>query len=62
MAQKQDGIPTSAESVVLTCRVWPDTAEAVRRIADRNYRSVSSHLRMLVEANVAENAELPEAA
>lgn len=34
----------------------------VRRIADRNYRSVSSHLRMLVEANVAEDADLPEAA
>jgi hypothetical protein len=39
--------------VVVTAVIAPDTHEALRSIADRNHRSISSHVRALIEADVA---------
>jgi hypothetical protein len=44
----------SVDSVVVTARVSSETYEALRSIADRNYRSISSHVRALIEADVAD--------
>jgi hypothetical protein len=52
--QKQPGNSTSVESVVVTARIAPETHLALKAKADRNYRSISSHLRSLIEADVAE--------
>jgi predicted HicB family RNase H-like nuclease len=53
VALKQDRSETSVESVVVTARIAPETHEALRAIADHNYRSISSHVRSLIEADVA---------
>jgi hypothetical protein len=51
--QKQTRSANSVEAVV-TARVSAETYEALRSIADRNYRSISSHVRALIEADVAD--------
>lgn len=61
MAPKQARNESSADSVVVTARIAPATHEALKAIADGNYRSISSHLRSLIEADVAA-ASLDEAA
>jgi hypothetical protein len=42
------------DPVVVTACISADTYEALRSIADRNHRSISSHVRALIEADVAE--------
>lgn len=53
MDPKQARTADSVDSVVVTARVAPETHEALKAVAERNYRSVSSHLRSLIEADVA---------
>lgn len=48
--------PTSvqpAEKITLTVVVTRETADALKAVADRNYRPVAAHMRMLIEADIA---------
>jgi predicted DNA-binding protein len=43
--------------VTLTVRVTPDTAQAIKAVADRCYRPVATEVRRLIEERIAEAAE-----
>lgn len=48
--------PTSVqpgEKVSLTVVVSRETADALKAVADRNYRPVAAHMRMLIESDIA---------
>lgn len=63
MSQGRPSKTPAVESAVVTARIAPETYAALVAIADRNYRSISSHVRSLIEADVAaQNAPLEEAA
>jgi predicted DNA-binding protein len=51
--RKQDLSTDSGELVSLSVRVTKETADALKAVADRNYRPVAAHLRFLIEADVA---------
>jgi predicted secreted protein len=57
---KQPETSTSGELVTLTVRVTRETADALKAVADRNYRPVAAHLRFLIESDIA--AEVKAAA
>jgi hypothetical protein len=61
MSQPRPNRTPAIESAVVTARIAPSTYAALAEIADRNYRSISSHVRSLIEADVAA-ADLEEAA
>lgn len=53
----------SGELVSLSVRVTKETADALKAVADRNYRPVAAHIRFLIETDVAaSDAELEQAA
>lgn len=41
------------EKVTLTVVVSRETADALKAVADRNYRPVAAHMRMLIESDIA---------
>lgn len=48
--------PTSVQpgdKVSLTVVVSRETADALKAVADRNYRPVAAHMRMLIESEIA---------
>ena len=53
--QKQETNP--GELVSLSVRVTRETADALKAVADRNYRPVAAHIRFLIEADVAQRPE-----
>ena len=57
MSQKQAPSSDSGELVSLSVRVTRETADALKAVADRNYRPVAAHLRFLIEADVAATPE-----
>jgi hypothetical protein len=52
----------SGELVTLTVRVTRETADALKAVADRNYRPVAAHMRFLIENDIAAQSELEQAA
>jgi hypothetical protein len=53
----------SVELVTLTVRVTRETAAALKRVADREYRPVAAEMRRLIEERVSEEPpNLKEAA
>lgn len=51
--------PTSVQpgdKVSLTVVVTKETADALKAVADRNYRPVAAHMRMLIESDIADQA------
>lgn len=55
--RKQDQRTESGELVSLSIRVSRETAEALKAVADRNYRPVAAHIRYLIETDIAETPE-----
>jgi hypothetical protein len=52
--------PTSVQpgdKVSLTVVVSRETADALKAVADRNYRPVAAHMRMLIESDIAADTE-----
>jgi predicted HicB family RNase H-like nuclease len=63
VARKQARITGSQEpTLIVTARVSPETHAALKAVADLNQRSISSHLRSLIEADVAQPSPEREAA
>lgn len=54
---KQDQRTDSGELVSLSVRVTQATADALKAVADRNYRPVAAHLRFLIETDIAATPE-----
>lgn len=50
---KQAESSEPGELVTLSVRVSPETAAALKAVADRNYRPVAAHMRMLIESDIA---------
>lgn len=61
--RKQAQRTDSGELVSLSVRVTKEMADALKAVADRNYRPVAAHIRFLIESDVASSeAELEQAA
>jgi predicted DNA-binding protein len=45
---------TSGQTVTLTVRVSKETADALKAVADREYRPVAAEIRRLIETRIAE--------
>jgi len=50
------------EMVTLTVRVTRETADALKAVADRNYRPVAAHMRYLIETDIGAQADEMKAA
>lgn len=50
---KQAQSPDTGELVTLSVRVTRETADALKAVADRNYRPVAAHMRWLIESEIA---------
>jgi predicted DNA-binding protein len=59
---KQACTPSSGELVTLTVRVTRETADALKAVADRNYRPVAAHMRLLIESDIAGQTPVQKAA
>jgi predicted DNA-binding protein len=59
---KQATSSDSGELVTLTVRVTRETADALKAVADRNYRPVAAHMRLLIETDIAAQPRLKKAA
>jgi hypothetical protein len=59
---KQAQSTDSGELVSLSVRVKRETADALKVVADRNYRPVAAHIRWLIETEVANPAPLQKQA
>jgi predicted DNA-binding protein len=55
--RKQDQRTDSGELVSLSIRVTRETADALKAVADRNYRPVAAHIRYLIETDIAGTPE-----
>jgi predicted HicB family RNase H-like nuclease len=62
MNQARPGRSPQAPSLIVTARISPATHAALKAAADRNECSISSHLRSLIEADVAQPSPEREAA
>lgn len=54
---KQADPPNPGETVTLSVRVTRETADALKAVADRNYRPVAAHVRYLIETDIATEPE-----
>lgn len=59
---KQALTTDSGEMVTLTVRVTRETADALKAVADRNYRPVAAHMRFLIENDIAGQPKLKKVA
>jgi hypothetical protein len=47
----------SGDLVTISVRLTRDTADALKAVADRNYRPVAAHMRMLIESDIAADTD-----